>query len=304
MAELQHAASQAIPLCGSCTHTTPVMPQGSIKLFRFDQPAQLDMALKIKVTSLGGGDPDVFVSDELPRSLFDFTRIGATEGLAEEVLLTQKSDSGVYWVAVRSSAGDIATVLPSTTPLTPLGRRRLSGSITGQYEVRADTVQVQIESATSITDQKFAGELSNWLTTTDKGLGTLVACSVIMVCLCGGCVFRMCCSADLTDTAQEKLEKQVRRHNQRDEAAAAHVANHVSNPVRSSPDTAAQRAGVAHLVGDSVNSPVHEPVSAMPSQRASSSSRQAAGPTSGRQTSQYLQSGRVSTQRLEETGEI
>merc|ERR1712205_1155 len=118
------------------------------------------------------------------------------------------------------------------------------------------------------------------------------ACSVIMLCLCGGCIFRMCFNKDLDDTVRDKLNKQVQRTVQRDEAAAAHVAGHVSNPVRTSQDSAAPSAplrpnSAQQIVGGEINSPVHDNMSG--SVRFDEHVP-AASARSGRQTSQYAQS--------------
>ena len=289
MAELQHAASQVTRLCNTCDDDTATLSQGAIVLYRFDQPAQADKGLELTISSKSGvGDPDVFVADELPRSLFDFKRIAATAGPSEKLQLTEKTESGVYWVAIRSSAGD-TTLLPSISS-GPESRRRLDSTGEEQYKLRAEIIEVQVDQRTSVTDQKFAGELSNWLTSTGKGLGTLIACSVIMLCLCGGCIFRMCFNKDLDDTARDKLNKQVQRTVQRDEAAAAHVASHVSNPVRTTQNSIAPSAPIRpnsaqQIAGGEINSPVHD--------RPSTTSAH-----SGRQTSQYVLSSRGSSSRV------
>ena len=111
---LQAAAQNISSLCNDC-QTTEVMKRGEFRFYRVPQPLRSDSTLKITVCtvdaatnacknddSTGGtsGNPDIYVSTQLPRSFYDFFPVQAADGVSEMVNIVNKSESGKYWLAV------------------------------------------------------------------------------------------------------------------------------------------------------------------------------------------------------------
>lgn len=257
MPQLQAAASRVELLCSACEHTVSLRP-GEIALFRVEQPVQVSRGVAIEAKALAGpaaGDPDLYVSKELPRTVYDFTRISAADGPAEVMELREKYSTGVYWLAVLARSAHNASSSGGAGS-SSLNTRRLGavspsdGGKAVSYRVRTSLLTLDVVVQGSVTDKKFTSELSNWLTSSTNGVATLVVCLVILVCMCGGCLCRMCCSQDNKDTLREDLDKKLKRATERKEAAASiqHM-THIPNPVQSATDTGpgpsmAQRFGL------------------------------------------------------------
>ena len=85
---------------------------------------------------------------------------------------------------------------------------------------------------------------------------------MIMVCMCGGCLCRLCCSQDNKDTLREDLDKKLKRATERKEAAASmQRMSHIPNPVQAAADmrpgpSTEQRFGLPQA-STGANSPLH-----------------------------------------------
>ena len=184
MAELQHAASQVTRLCNTCDDDTATLSQGAIVCTA--HRAQADKGLELSIFQKRIGDPDVFVADELPRSLFDLRTL---QLLDLRKLHLQKTESGVYWVAIRSSAGDVSVASIPSGPRC----RRLDSTGGEQYKCALTSLEIRSSGATTTPRQPRVGYAHCLLR--------------IMLCLCGGCIFR-CASTKILTTPCDKLNKQ------------------------------------------------------------------------------------------------
>ena len=267
--QLQAAASRVRALCSSCEHTVSLRP-GELSLFRVEQPVQASKGVAINAEALAGlGDPDLYVSKELPRTVYDFTRIAAADGATELMELREKYGTGVYWLAVLARAA-LNTTGPAAGGSGPggvntrrLGAEPSDGSKRVSYRVSASLLKLDVTEVSSVTDKKFSSELSNWLTGSTNGMATLIVCIIIMVCMCGGCLCRLCCSQDNKDTLRDDLDKKLKRATERKEAASAATErsaqrmSHIPNPVQDNvgSPTMEQRFGLQQGAGHS--SPLH-----------------------------------------------
>jgi hypothetical protein len=154
-------------LCSTCTSNF-TLTRGQVVLFRVPEPLRVGVGLRLTLQSSeeasAGVTPSVYVSEVLPRSLYDFTLISmaSTTASSQVMEVVNPSFSGDFWVVVHTdypstSTASKLTAASSTSALT--GRRRLVNRessytfqlVAEQYE-RPDS-----ESAsTLLTDQSFA----------------------------------------------------------------------------------------------------------------------------------------------------
>ncbi len=129
LTKLIGAAQKIESLCNVCTEVRD-MSNDDFRIFRIPQPLGSGTGLTISVkalaspapggkgtavttsapannsVSLGTGDPDIYISKQLPRSFYDFKIINATAGPTQTYKVTEKSSTGRFYLAVYvSTAG-------------------------------------------------------------------------------------------------------------------------------------------------------------------------------------------------------
>jgi hypothetical protein len=162
--KLQEAAQDITSLCNMCEYDVN-MTAGSFKLYKIPQPLQA--ALVLTVTSANettrnatSGVPDLYVSEQLPRSAFDFVYIGAVDGSNEELTISKPSDTGRYYMALYAG--------------------HPSGVVT--YHLKASRKEIPGEPP---MNDVFWDDLMTWIRA--NPVVVAVAGGMIFVLCCGGC---------------------------------------------------------------------------------------------------------------------
>ena len=111
------------------------------------------------------GDIDLYLSEQLPRSLYDFRFIKATDNWNETLRIDEKSSSGRFWMAIYTK-------------------------IDGNY-----TISVQRDKTVNPgSDKYFVDELVLWLTTSSGGqVASILATSIFGMMALFACLRFFCC---------------------------------------------------------------------------------------------------------------
>eukprot|EP01029_Cantina_marsupialis_P018833 TRINITY_DN4357_c0_g2_i1.p1 TRINITY_DN4357_c0_g2~~TRINITY_DN4357_c0_g2_i1.p1 ORF type:complete len:1627 (+),score=510.57 TRINITY_DN4357_c0_g2_i1:84-4964(+) len=158
---LQRSAQNIEFLCNMCNDTEHLTTD-EFKMFKVPQPLHASTALQIDIETLDAGvyntsNPDIYISDILPRSVFDFLFISAVNGANETMVIDTQSRSGRYWMAVYAGGE-------------------------GEYLIDAHRKELETEDP---LDESFIEEIKNWATDNIIVAVSLLTFTIIM--------FGMCC---------------------------------------------------------------------------------------------------------------
>jgi hypothetical protein len=142
------------------------MSTGDFVIYRVPQPLGRT-GLVLSVTCASGdcnsSNPDIYVSERLPRNVYDFRTAQASDQKAETITLNKQSSTGRYWVAIYANGP-------------------------AMYKVKTSRVVIS-GGPTLLTEQTFIQAVTLWLTTTVLGQSVLAICSLVFTCICCVCFF-------------------------------------------------------------------------------------------------------------------
>ncbi|KAJ0409424.1 hypothetical protein P43SY_002314 [Pythium insidiosum] len=222
--QLWSAMKDVGQLCTVCS-TDFSLPRGELRLFRVPESLRDGVGLRLRVRpadggqSVGGLVPNVYVSETVPRSMYDFTHISTTNTTdstvkEQTVELANGSFSGHFWVVVYSDSPSTAAVNVSASSLQS-SRRRLAASASSSSSASSPPVAFRLvvelyelprdaETAKLLTQQSFAREVFNWLFHTPTGIVVFVFSLLFLVLMVCFCLWRLC-------HAPENQDKVTRR---------------------------------------------------------------------------------------------
>ncbi|GLE00213.1 hypothetical protein PINS_up008940 [Pythium insidiosum] len=224
-------------LCSVCA-TDFALPRGELRLFRVPESLRDGAGLRLRVRPVGdaaqsttGLVPNVYVSETVPRSMYDFTHISTSNGsgsgsaaststsaLREQVVeLANGSFSGHFWVVVYSEAPTTAAVNVSASAQSQSlssQRRRLATAssssaaspTTVTFRLVAELYELprDAETAKLLTQQSFARAVFHWLFHTPTGIAVFSFSVLFLTLMLGFCLWRLC-------HAPENQDKVTRR---------------------------------------------------------------------------------------------
>ncbi|GMF29753.1 unnamed protein product [Phytophthora lilii] len=196
--QLWNAMLNVSLLCSTCS-TTFTLTRGQVMMFRVPEPLRLGVGLRLSLKSIeeatDGVAPNVYVSEVLPRSLYDFTYISFSKDVVQVVEISNSSFSGAFWVVVHTDYPATGSSTQLTVSAPTSARRRLAGSssdaavfqlIAEQYEYSAaDTDSILL------TNQSFARAILKWVFASPAGIAVFTFAVVLLVIAFCFCVFRI-----------------------------------------------------------------------------------------------------------------
>jgi hypothetical protein len=236
-------------LCSSCSSAGFSLSRGQVRVFRVPEPLRVNVALRLTVEPVASDTatsvvPNVYVSEMMPRSIFDFSYISSSsDSAAQSVDLPNGSLTGHFWVLVYSeyaTSTSIATVSSSAADSgnrtrSRRQRRRLTDS---SVSSAADTVTFQLVatqyklsgsrgSDQLISDKSFVLETFSWLAHAPLGVAVLAFCSVSLSLVFSFCLWRVCHAPENQDVLVARHfgfdRKSPRRPSRANTAAATAV---------------------------------------------------------------------------------
>ncbi|RLN79412.1 hypothetical protein BBJ28_00005415 [Nothophytophthora sp. Chile5] len=198
LAQLWSAMDDASLLCSTCTANF-TLTRGQVKVFRVPEPLRPGAGLRLSLQSLGdtsnGVVPSVYVSEVLPRSLYDFTHISIAQEDAQTqtqvAKLATSSFSGDFWVVVYSDYPTGSSVISTGSRKRRLADNSSASSpsfqlIAGLYELPEDDSDNWL-----LTDQSFAHAVFKWMFASPEGLAVFAFSIALLVLALCFCVYRV-----------------------------------------------------------------------------------------------------------------
>ncbi|RLN36561.1 hypothetical protein BBJ28_00005799 [Nothophytophthora sp. Chile5] len=216
LAQLWSAMDDASLLCSTCTANF-TLTRGQVEMFRVPEPLRPGAGLRLSLQSLGdtsnGVVPSVYVSEVLPRSLYDFTHISIAQEDAQTqtqvVELATSSFSGDFWVVVYSDYPTGSSIISAGSR-----KRRLVDNSTASpssFQLIADLYELPEDGSGNwlLTDQSFAHAVFKWMFASPEGLAVFsfsIALLVIALCFC---VYRVARAPENQDKVIARLRPPV-----------------------------------------------------------------------------------------------
>ncbi|DAZ94498.1 TPA: hypothetical protein N0F65_011851 [Lagenidium giganteum] len=192
------------------------LSRGELRLFRLPDTLRTGSGIRLRIdtegTSPSGIKPNVYVSEVMPRSLYDFTHISTSTNSNNEqfVNLTNGSFSGHYWVVVFSDfpTSDVVEVT-TTSALGGQRQRRALSSVTlapVTFELHAELYELGDDATISLlTEDSFVHVVFKWLVRSPVGIGVFAFSLLFIIVVVGFCLWRVC-------MAPENRDKLLQRH--------------------------------------------------------------------------------------------
>lgn len=219
--QLWLALSSISLLCSSCSSAKFSLARGQVRVFRVPEPLRANVGLRLTVESVASDTttsvvPNVYVSEMMPRSIFDFTYISSSsDSAAQSVDLSNGSLAGHFWVLVYSeyatstSITTVSSSVDSSSNSTRSRRRRRrltdssssSSSDAATFQLVATQYKLS-DSSTSgelISDKSFVLETFSWLAHAPLGIAVLAFCSVSLCLVFSFCLWRVCYAPENQD---------------------------------------------------------------------------------------------------------
>ncbi|KAL8014824.1 putative EGF-like domain, peptidase M8, leishmanolysin [Plasmopara halstedii] len=208
LTKLWSAAENVTFLCSSC-NTNFTLARGQVLMFRVPEPLRVGVGLRLLLQAvnqgLGGVTPSVYVSELLPRSMYDFTYISLPNGSQSQVVeIPNSSFSGDFWVVVH-------TDYPSTTSTSELtvstAQRRLKNRESSTFELVVEHYETPYANFDNslITDQSFGYAIYTWVFDSPAGLALFAFTVVLFVIVLCFCVFRVARAPENQDKVLAQL---------------------------------------------------------------------------------------------------
>ncbi|KAE9026381.1 hypothetical protein PR003_g11420 [Phytophthora rubi] len=217
LVQLWSAMENVSLLCSSCA-TNFTLTRGQVMMFRVPQPLRAGIGLRLTLQSIdqasGGVAPNVYVSEMLPRSLYDFTYISlgrgdSTDSVSQVVKVSNSSFSGDFWVVVHTNYPSTGTSGQLTVAASTSARRQLtdSASDTASFQLIAEQFEVFDSDSvgTLLTDQTFAYAVFKWVFASSAGIAVFTFAVVLLVIALCFCVFRVARAPENQDKVLARL---------------------------------------------------------------------------------------------------
>lgn len=202
---LSYAAKTIELLCSVCNDTFSLKRNG-LKIYRIPQPMKPNAGLHISVESGAGSNPNIYVSDILPRSVYDFNHVATSgESGIEVIQLTRSAFSGHYWIAVHSAL-DSSSGGFIQTEVTPEGRR-LEDTNETTYSITASLFYIPETASNTIllTDRTFSEAVWNWMLHSPLGVAVLILAILFATSILSYCTWRSIYAPDNQDKVLKSL---------------------------------------------------------------------------------------------------
>ncbi|GMF38766.1 unnamed protein product [Phytophthora fragariaefolia] len=201
-------------LCSSCTANVLLMRR-QVMMFRVPEPLRVGIGVKLTLQLTdevdGGVVPNIYVSEILPRSLYDFTHISRvdTESLSQVVELISSSFSGDFWVIVHTDYPSNPAFSEVTIAASTSARRRLTGSTSGTISIQLVAEQFELLDAdvnnALLTDQTFAHAVFKWVFSSPAGISVFAFTVMLLAIGLCFCVFRVVRAPENQDKVLARL---------------------------------------------------------------------------------------------------
>ncbi|EGZ10892.1 hypothetical protein PHYSODRAFT_519269 [Phytophthora sojae] len=234
LVQLWSAMENVSLLCSSCMANV-TLTRGQVLMFRVPEPLRAGIGLRLTLQSTdqasGGVAPNVYVSEMLPRSLYDFTYISmATESVTQVVEVSKTSFSGDFWVVVHTDYPSTGTSSQLTVGASTSVRRRLAdtSSSTASFQLVAEQFEVSDPDSDSslLTDQTFAHAVFKWVFASSAGIAVFSFAVVLLVIALCFCIFRVARAPENQDKVLARLyPPQSSRGTSSDRGAVSRRAN-------------------------------------------------------------------------------
>ncbi|KAK8798794.1 hypothetical protein WA158_007878 [Blastocystis sp. Blastoise] len=181
---LQKGTQSLRSLCSIC-NATESMIRGQYSVYKIDQPLYIEGKLSISVNGIHDGNPDIFISEQLPRSIYDFTQISTENSHNETVTLSTISSTGLIYLIIYANTDDNYNVQIN---------REIPPLVLPQYD--------------------FVGDVITYIETSVEGTIILVITILFLILFLISC----CCTICGSDSAKNKnMEKKIRKQVKQDE---------------------------------------------------------------------------------------
>ncbi|EEY56025.1 uncharacterized protein PITG_08775 [Phytophthora infestans T30-4] len=215
LTQLWSAMENVTMLCSSC-NASFTLTRGQVMMFRVPEPLRVGVGLRLTLQSAekvtGGVTPSVYVSEVLPRSLYDFTYISLASDdpstKSQAVDIPNSSFSGDFWVVVHtdypSTNGTTQLTVASSTSAR---RRRLRGNDVSSFQLVAEQYETSDADSSSslLTDQSFGRAIFSWVFRSPAGIAVFTfAVTLLVIALCF-CVYRVARAPENQDKVLARL---------------------------------------------------------------------------------------------------
>ncbi|CAK4192489.1 unnamed protein product [Aphanomyces euteiches] len=161
ISQLWAAAANITFLCSLC-QATFTLANGAVAMYMLPQSMQPNTGLQVRVRASGTSSvsPNIYVSEVLPRSIYDFTTVSFSDASEEVVQLTTQPLEGHFWIAIYSEA--------------PLA---MDASTSNWTTFTIESSLLPLNTTTTdkrlITTTSFFASVMTWLTTNPFGIVVL-----------------------------------------------------------------------------------------------------------------------------------
>lgn len=228
--QLWSAITNISLLCTTCSSSFTI-GRGEVKMFRVPASLRENSGLRLRVRPVASSNstvatsPNVYVSETLPRSLYDFNHIStASNGDRKSVdgqvvQLTNESFTGHFWVVVFSDYPVSDGV--ELTAGTRWRQRRLSmlhsqqalrvlaesTATTPTFTLEAEVYELPPDdgSPTLLTDKSFTSAVFEWLFKDPIGIGVFTFTVFFLVLIMCYCLWRICNAPENQDKATRRF---------------------------------------------------------------------------------------------------
>ncbi|KAL4150736.1 hypothetical protein PRNP1_010133 [Phytophthora ramorum] len=190
-------------------------------MFRVPEPLRAGVGLRLALQSVGqssGEAPSVYVSEVLPRSIYDFTHISLASDNAsaqtesQVVEVDNPSFSGDFWVVVHSeylSSNTSSQLTVADTTSAQVRNRRLADSSLDSFSFQLVAEQYELPDSTLssslLTDQSFAHAIFSWVFDSSAGIAVFTFAVALLVIALGFCAFRVARAPENQDKVLARL---------------------------------------------------------------------------------------------------
>ncbi|KAL3665807.1 hypothetical protein V7S43_009235 [Phytophthora oleae] len=214
LTQLWSAMENVSLLCSTCGFNF-TLTRGQVLMFRVPEPLRAGVGLRLTLRSLhqtaDGVTPSVYVSEVLPRSLYDFTYISLASDSSESqvVEVSKSSFSGDFWVVVHTDYPSTGSASRITVASATSAQRRLADDVSTfqlvaeQYERLGSDLESSL-----LTDQSFAHAVFTWVFRSSPGIAVFTFAVVLLAVALCFCVFRTARAPENRDKVLARLYPQ------------------------------------------------------------------------------------------------
>ncbi|KAF0685193.1 Aste57867_22895 [Aphanomyces stellatus] len=194
ISELWFAAANITLLCSVC-QASFTLANGLVTMYALPQSMQPNTGLEVRVSAHAEAvlvSPNIYVSEVLPRSIYDFSMISFADASDQVVRLTSRPLEGHFWVAIYSEA--------------PLSKNANTTDYT-TFKISSRVIPLAVATAdkTLITQSSFFGSVFTWLTSAPSGIALFSVLLIFFALILFYFVWRTFRAPDNQDSAIETL---------------------------------------------------------------------------------------------------